>query len=346
LPRPPLRSEHVVATPVGGAAYWEMLHMSILNEDNRATSTMDALADSAIDVGPIPLPAAPASSPAAGGGERAASGERWSHGLDWPNVLWIVALHLGALAAPFVFTWQGLVTFFILSWITGGLGVCLGYHRLLTHASFQTYPLVRRLLALLGTLAGEGPPVNWVSVHRKHHRFSDSVGDPHSPRDGAWWSHIVWLFPRPREPQWTKMLQRYGKDLLGDRFMRMLDKTFLLWHIALGTALLGAGWLLWGPATGLSLLVYGMFLRLVWVMHVTWAVNSASHMWGYRNYDTPDDSRNLWWVGLLAYGEGWHNNHHAFSDRARHGHRWWEIDVTYMTIWVLEKLGLAWNVRK
>lgn len=270
--------------------------------------------------------------------------ERSRDKLDWPTVFWLVVLHAGALAAPFTFTWQGITVFLALWWITGGLGICLGYHRLLTHASFQTYPLVRRLLALLGTLAGEGPPVTWVAVHRKHHRFSDRPGDPHSPREGAWWSHMLWVLPRPRNPQWTQMLQRYGKDLLADPFMRQLDKTFLLWHVASGLALLAAGWLIWGPAVGISMLVYGLFLRLVWVLHVTWAVNSASHMWGYRNYDTPDDSRNLWWVALLGFGEGWHNNHHAFSDRAAHGQRWWEIDVTYLTICLLEKLGLAWNV--
>ena len=269
---------------------------------------------------------------------------RWSHGLEWSAVLWIMLVHVGALAAPFVFTWKGLLLFVVLSWITGGLGVCLGYHRLLTHRSLQTYPLVRRILAMLGVLAGQGPPITWVGVHRKHHQYTDIAGDPHSPREGAWWSHMLWLFPRPREPQWTKMIGRYSKDLLQDPFMRLLDKTYLVWHMALGLALFVVGWQVWGLATGWSFLVYGMFLRLVWVMHITWAVNSASHMWGYRNYDTPDDSRNLWWVGLLAYGEGWHNNHHAFSNCARHGHRWWEVDMTFMVICAMEKLGLAWEV--
>jgi sn-2 palmitoyl-lipid 9-desaturase len=273
-----------------------------------------------------------------------AATERWSHGLDWSAVLWIIVVHAGALAAPFVFTWKGLLLFLALSWLTGGLGVCLGYHRVMAHLSLQTYPVVRRFLAILGALAGQGPPITWIGVHRKHHQYTDMPGDPHSPREGAWWSHVLWLFPRPREPQWTKMIRRYSQDLLKDPFMRLLDKTYLLWHLILGAALLAAGWLGWGFFTGLSFLVYGMFLRLVWVMHITWAVNSASHMWGYRNYDTPDDSRNLWWVGLLAYGEGWHNNHHAFSNCARHGHRWWEVDMTYMVIWVMEKLGLAWNV--
>ncbi len=306
-----------------------------------------------IDVGGVPDTARNvAAGPVSAGSCQSAEGvaaapavaDRWSHGLQWPSVLWIILLHVGALGALFVFTWKGLLLFLVLWWLTGGLGVCLGYHRLMAHQSFQTYPIVRRILALLGTLGGEGPPITWIGVHRKHHQYTDIPGDPHSPREGAWWSHVLWLFPQPREPQWTKMIRRYSKDLLSDPFMRLLDKTYLVWHLILGVALLAAGWLGWGFLTGLSFLVYGMCLRLVWVMHVTWAVNSASHIWGYRNYDTPDDSRNLWWVGLLAFGEGWHNNHHAFSNGARHGQRWWEIDMTYMVIWVAEKLGLAWNV--
>ena len=308
--------------------------------DTSAAQTMDigGLLDMPANViaGLVPAGTYSASEPVAAA---PAATQRWSHGLHWSNVLWIVCAPRRRLGGAVVFTWKGLLLFVVLSWLTGGVGVCLGYHRLLAHLSFQTYPIVRRFLALLGAMAGEGPPITWIGVHRKHHQYTDIPGDPHSPREGAWWSHMLWLFPRPREPQWTKMIRRYAKDLLDDPFMRMLDKTYLVWHVLLGAALLAAGWLGWGFCTGLSFLVYGMFLRLVWVMHITWAVNSASHMWGYRNYDTPDDSRNLWWVGLLAYGEGWHNNHHAFSNCARHGHRWWEIDMTYMVICVVEKLG-------
>jgi fatty-acid desaturase len=180
----------------------------------------------------------------------------WSNGLDWPVIGWIGFLHVAALAAPLCFTWVGLWTFCILSWVTGSLGVCLGYHRLLTHSSFQTYPWVRHLFGLLGTLAGEGPPITWVSVHRQHHRFSDKQGDPHSPHDGGWWSHVLWMFPRPNDPKWQEMLQTYGKDVLKDRFFRLLDKTFLLWHLGLGMILLGVGWLCWDLRTGISLLVW------------------------------------------------------------------------------------------
>lgn len=267
----------------------------------------------------------------------------WSEGVQWWTAGWIGLLHLGALAAPFTFTWQGLAAAAVLFWMTGALGICLGYHRLLTHGSFKTYPLVRRSLAVLGTLAGEGSPLFWVAAHRKHHVFSDQEGDPHSPRDGAWWSHVFWLFPRNRD-HWQQTVQRYAKDLLKDPFMRLLDATFILWHLALGAGLLAVGWVVWDLATGVSMLLWGMFLRLVCVLHTTWLVNSATHMWGYRNYETRDDSRNLWWVGLLASGEGWHNNHHAFPGRARHGHRQWEFDLTYRTICIMERLGLAWRV--
>lgn len=269
---------------------------------------------------------------------------RWAAGLDWPVLLWIGAIHAGALAAPFVFTWTGVVLTLVLGWMTGGLGICLGYHRLLTHGSFSTYPWVKRVFGLLGTLAGEGPPITWVAVHRKHHQHSDKEGDPHSPRDGAWWSHVLWIFPRINAPQWKQLADRYAPDLQKDPFMRFLHTSFIFWHLGVGALLLAVGWGLWDLRTGLSLVVYGMFVRLVYVLHVTWLVNSASHIWGYRNYPTGDNSRNLWWVGLLAYGEGWHNNHHAHQRAARHGHRWWELDVTYAVVRLMKAVGLAWDV--
>jgi stearoyl-CoA desaturase (delta-9 desaturase) len=277
-------------------------------------------------------------------GDRPLPDGRWSNGLEWPAVLWLALVHAGTLAAPFVFTWQALVVALVLCWLTGGLGICLGFHRLLTHGSFETYPFVRRGLALLGTLAGEGPPIMWVSAHRKHHLYSDQDEDPHSPRHGGWWSHVLWMTPHHGAKHWSDLYRRFAPDLLKDPFLRLLNRTFLSWHLALALVLFAAGWLGWDWRMGLSFVVYGMSVRLVYVLHVTWFVNSASHMWGYRNYDTPDDSRNLWWVGLLAYGEGWHNNHHAAQRSARHGEKWWEIDVTYATICLMERCGLAWKV--
>lgn len=264
--------------------------------------------------------------------------------MEWPAVLWIGFLHTGALAAPFCFTWSGLLIAIFLSWITGCLGVCLGFHRLLTHNSFETYRPVRWMLALFGTLAGEGPPIMWVSAHRKHHRFSDQEHDPHSPRDGTWWSHINWMLPHYGTQHWASLYHQYSRDLVTDRFLRLLDQTFLWWHLLLGIGVFLAGWQMWDLRTGVSFVVWGMFVRMVYVLHITWAINSASHMWGYRTYDTRDNSRNLWWLGLLGWGEGWHNNHHAFQRVANHGHRWWEFDITYLVVSLMERTGLAWNV--
>jgi len=269
---------------------------------------------------------------------------RWAHGLEWPAVIWLGSVHLIALAAPFYFTWYGLWLLMVMSWVTGSLGVCLGFHRLLTHSGFETFRPIRWMLALCGTLAGEGPPIMWVSAHRKHHRFSDQEHDPHSPKDGAWWSHMLWMLPRGGSQHWAQLYRTYAPDLMRDRSLRLLDRTFLWWHLAFAVISFGIGWQVWDLRTAVSLVLWGTFLRLVYMLHVTWAVNSASHMWGYRTYSTRDDSRNLWWVGMLAFGEGWHNNHHAFPRVAQHGHRWWEVDMTYWVILLMERTGLAWNV--
>ncbi len=272
--------------------------------------------------------------------------ERGRHGLDWPVVIWVSLLHIGALAAPFFVSWQGLAAWLALWWVTGSLGVCLGYHRLLTHGSLQTYRPVRWFFALLGGLSGEGSALTWVAVHREHHVHSDQDGDPHTPKDGGLWSHMLWMAPSLGKRSQAEVIHHYALDIERDPGMRFLDRTFLLWHFVLGLALYGLGLWVWDVRTAISLVVWGMFVRLIWVLHVTWFVNSACHIWGYRNYETTDNSRNLWWVGLLAFGEGWHNNHHAYQRMARHGHKWWEIDLTYWSICLLERMGLAWKVVK
>lgn len=262
----------------------------------------------------------------------------------WSGLAWLGVLHLGTLAAPWFFSWTGLITAVVLHWITGGLGICLGYHRYLTHASFQTYRPVRWLLAWLGGLAGEGSAVDWVANHRKHHACSDQMGDPHSPLDGAWWSHVFWLGWQYPAGDLEKHARRWAPDLADEPALNFLSKTFLLWHFVLAAALYGLGYLIGGTDTAISMIVWGMFVRLTFVLHATWLVNSASHMWGYRNYVTTDDSRNNWWVAIITYGEGWHNNHHAFPRMAAHGHRWWEFDMTFAAIRLLQGLGLAWDV--
>ncbi|TWT77968.1 Fatty acid desaturase [Posidoniimonas polymericola] len=273
----------------------------------------------------------------------------WSRGLDWPVVIWIIAVHSLAVMAPFYFSWQALATCVVLILMTGSLGVCMGYHRLLTHGSFKTYKPVRWLLAFLGGLSGEGSALTWVANHRKHHAFSDHDGDPHSPRHGAIWSHITWFFPN-RGMKWQKeILQRYAPDIMKDKMMIVLHKLFLPTHVVCGLVLFAVGYFgtaigLGGLNGGLSMLAWGTGIRMLYVFHVTWFVNSISHMWGYRNYETTDDSRNNWLVGLLAFGEGWHNNHHAYQRVASQGHKWWEVDPTYWMILLMEKTGLAWDV--
>ena len=280
---------------------------------------------------------------------RANSKELWQRGLNWPIVIWIGLVHLFALFAPFYFSWQGLVVCVVLILMTGMLGVCMGYHRLLTHNSFKTYRVVRWTLAFLGGLSGEGSALTWVAHHRKHHAFSDKDGDPHSPRDGKWWSHMLWFMPNFGQKFNNKLLEKYAPDICRDKMMIVIHHLFLPSHIALGVALYLFGYFgtaigLGGWQNGLSILAWGMGIRMVYVLHITWFVNSATHLWGYRRYETSDDSRNNWWVGLLAFGEGWHNNHHAYQRVARQGHRWWEIDLTYYVIWTMEKVGLAWDV--
>ncbi|MGV3483987.1 MAG: acyl-CoA desaturase [Planctomycetaceae bacterium] len=263
---------------------------------------------------------------------------------SWWAIGWLTLAHLVVLAAPFTFTWTALAVTVFLHWVTGSLGICLGYHRMLTHDGMKTYPWVRNVFAMIGTLAGEGTPLDWVADHRKHHKHSDQVGDPHSPHDGSWWSHMFWLAFHTHNGDRDAHLKRWVPDLYKLRSMRIIDKLFLPVHIATGFALFGIGYAIGGAPMAWSLVVWGMFVRLVAVLHTTWLVNSASHMFGYRNYETTDDSRNNWLVAIIAYGEGWHNNHHAYPRMAKHGHKWWEFDITWMAILLLKRLGLVWDV--
>lgn len=253
--------------------------------------------------------------------------------LAWGVLFGITAMHLGALAAPWTCTWAGFWVLMVLQWLTGGLGICLCYHRLLTHRSLQVPKLVEYLLAFCGCLAMQGGPTEWVATHRLHHASSDRPEDPHSPTRGFWWAHMGWLFVHDERRGSFARWKVLAPDIAADPFYRFLDRTFVLWQVLLGAAL----WA-WG---GWSLVIWGICLRAVFVYHSTWLVNSAAHIWGYRSYATGDLSTNSWWVALLTYGEGWHNNHHAFLRSARHGLRWWEVDVTYWTIRALGWFKLA-----
>ena len=264
--------------------------------------------------------------------------------IQWGPAIWLVALHVVALAAPWTFTWSGLFLMFALHWMTGSLGICLGFHRLLTHTGLEVPRWVRNSLAFIGTLAGEGGPISWTANHRKHHAYSDQPGDPHSPHDGPWWAHMFWLAFTTDNGDFDGYVRHWVPDLVKDRFLMNLERFFLPIHLAVGAIIVGLGYLYGGTTYAVSWLVWAVCLRMVAVLHVTWFVNSASHIWGYKNYETRDDSRNLWWVAVLAYGEGWHNNHHALPRLAQHGHRWWEFDMTYQVIRLLRVCGLAKNV--
>jgi stearoyl-CoA desaturase (delta-9 desaturase) len=270
--------------------------------------------------------------------------ERFPNGISWSTTLWFAGMHAGALAGMFYFSWQGVLIFFVLHFVTACIGVTLGYHRLLTHGSFVTYKPVKYLLSLCGMLSAEGSPIFWVATHRKHHAHSDLPEDPHSPVHGFWWAHMLWLHPKHTSEELNSIFQRWAPDLYKDPVQRFFHSFFPVVPIVTGIALYIIGEYAIG-GLGISLVLWGLCARVVAVYHSTWFVNSATHVWGYRNYTTKDESRNNWWVAVISYGEGWHNNHHAYQRLARHGHRWWEIDVTYAMIWILKKLGLAWKVQ-
>ena len=255
----------------------------------------------------------------------------------WDILAGIAIIHAGALLAPFTFTWSAFWVFFWLQWITGLLGITLCFHRLLAHRSFEVPKWLEYLLTLCGTLALQGGPIKWVATHRVHHAFSDRPQDPHSPTRGFWWAHMLWLFAYDEVLDHPTKFWRYAPELARDKFHRFLDKSQVLWTVLLGLLLYK-----WG---GLPFLVWGLFFRTAFVYHCTWLVNSAAHLWGYKTFDTNEGSTNNWWVALLSYGEGWHNNHHAFLHSAAHGLRWWEVDPTYLHIRVLAWLKLATRIR-
>ena len=252
-------------------------------------------------------------------------------------------LHVGAVAAllPRFWSWQGVVALAVLYWITV-LGVTLGLHRLLAHRSFEAPRWLERTLAFMGTLACQSGPIEWVGLHRHHHLFSDQPNDHHDAARGLWWSHSEWML---HEIPALREIHRFTGDLRQDPFYRWLDRWFLLPQLPLGLALWFYGEHAGVHGGGLGLVLWAIPLRLVLVYHVTWLVNSATHAFGYRNFDSPDLSRNCWWVALLSFGEGWHNNHHAFPHSARHGLRWFEFDITWQHIRLLRSLGWAQRIR-
>jgi stearoyl-CoA desaturase (Delta-9 desaturase) len=267
----------------------------------------------------------------------------------------IIAPLLAVVAAPFIvwgwgFRWTDLGLLLSLYVLTA-LGITVGYHRLFVHRSFETNGVVKFVFAVLGSMAVQGPLLKWVAMHRRHHQHADTVGDPHSPHGhdrgvlgvlrGIWHAHIGWLFD-PDPPD----LDRYVPDLNRSRALRVASALFPIW-VGLGLLIPAAlGGLITGTRAGVwTGLIWGGLVRIFLVHHVTWSVNSACHLWGMRPYRSDDQSRNNAVFGVLAMGEGWHNTHHAFPTSARHGLRWWQIDVSYWVIWTLARLGLAWDLK-
>jgi fatty-acid desaturase len=274
------------------------------------------------------------------------------------NVIGFAVIHALALLAlfPWFFSWTGVVLFLVGIYVFGLLGINLGFHRLLTHRGLSCPLWLERTLAILGTLSAQFSPPFWVAVHRRHHHFAEREGDPHSPHLGFFWAHFGWLLARrPAEMKPAALTERYAKDLLRDPLYAMLERrhnwvwlNLFAWagyYLAgLGIGLLTGETVATASQFGASLVVWGCVLRTVVMWHLTWSVNSVTHIWGYRNYETPDDSRNNYLTGMLTGGEGWHNNHHADPTSARHGHNWWEFDLTWQTVRLLMLLGLAKDV--
>ncbi len=258
--------------------------------------------------------------------------------LNWSTLSVIVLFHVGAVAALFMFSWPVFFATAFLYCVTICLGISLGYHRLHTHRSYKTALWVEYLFAVCGTLNLEGGPIFWVATHRIHHQKSDQPGDPHSPNDGAFWSHVGWLLFGEVNHNNTRLMSRYAPDLAKHRFYVWLNNYHWVPIIVLAAILYAIG--------GAPLFFWGIFLRVTVGLHATWLVNSAAHMWGYRNFETRDESRNTWWVALFSFGEGWHNNHHAHPTSARHGLAWYEIDPSWMLLNVMKAVGLASNIKE
>lgn len=278
--------------------------------------------------------------------------------LFYSNAATIVILHLLALPAlsPALFSWTGVALVFLGSYVFGGLGINIGYHRLLTHRGFRCPKWLERTFAVLGVCSLQDSPTRWVAVHRMHHQHADKPLDPHSPTVSFFWGYIGWLLFKNRQIRKRSTLDRYAKDIMHDPFYMWLyrHRMWLFVYVAHAVLFLAlgclAGWLTTRNAAaafqfGLSVLVWGVFVRTVYFWQVTWVAQGATHSWGYRNYETGDNSRNNWIMALFTYGEGWHNNHHAQPRSACNHHRWWEIDLMYATILLLRAVGLVTEIQ-
>ncbi|TVP99077.1 MAG: acyl-CoA desaturase [Planctomycetaceae bacterium] len=279
--------------------------------------------------------------------------------IRWDYLVFFVSLHLLSLLVfvPYFFSWAGVAALVVGVLVFGQLAIPIAYHRLLAHRSFRSPKWFERTLVTLAMCTAQETPAQWVAWHRRHHSHADEAEDPHSPRVNWFWAHVQWLIHERRGTLQTfSTFEKYARDILADPYYKWIEKlpspsgVFYFTHLILLTSLAAATttwWYGWGAEAvrmTASLIVWGVFARTVWVWHITWSVNSVAHLFGYRNFDLQDDSRNNWFVALLTGGEGWHNNHHADPASATVQHRWWEFDPNYYVIRLLAMLGLVTDV--
>ena len=259
-------------------------------------------------------------------------------GPNWKNVVMVASFHLLAIPILWTFSWQNLAALLIGNWIVGSLGVGLGWHRLLTHRGFKAPKWLEYTLSIFATMSMQDPPDKWIATHRMHHKFVDTEKDPHSARSGFWWPQIGWVIWGKAQDHDEATMKKYVPDLLKDRGHVLISRFFYVPIIVSALILFAIG--------GWTMVVWGVAARVVVGWHTTWFVNSLAHLYGKRPHDTGDLSTNNWFVAILTFGEGWHNNHHMSPTSARHGTEWYQFDMNWMAIRIFEKLGWAKNIRQ
>ena len=259
-------------------------------------------------------------------------------GPNWKNVVMVASFHLLAIPVLWTFSWQNLAALLIGNWIVGSLGVGLGWHRLLTHRGFKAPKWLEYTLSIFATMSMQDPPDKWIATHRMHHKFVDTEKDPHSARSGFWWPQIGWVLWGKAQDHDDATMKKYVPDLLKDRGHVLISRFFYVPIIVSALILFAIG--------GWTMVVWGVAARVVVGWHTTWFVNSLAHLYGKRPHDTGDLSTNNWFVAILTFGEGWHNNHHMSPTSARHGTEWYQFDMNWIAIRIFEKLGWAKNIRQ
>lgn len=258
--------------------------------------------------------------------------------INWKNAAMVTFFHLLAIPVVFTFSWQNAAALLLGNWIVGSLGVGLGWHRLLTHRSFRAPKWLEYTLSILATMSMQDSPEKWIATHRMHHKFVDTDSDPHSARSGFWWPQIGWVVWGKAQDHDEPTLKRYIPDLLKDPIHVRISRFYPVPILISAVVLFAIG--------GWTMVVWGVFARVVVGWHTTWFVNSLSHLYGQRPHETGDLSTNNWFVAILTFGEGWHNNHHRYPASANQGFYWWEIDVTYSILKMLSWFHIVWELKK